>query len=327
MEKSGVSRRELLGVVLLGAMALPAAAGAQDEIAEEVEEAVAAVAPAPRPRAGAEMQTAEMGADVLDRKEFRRRQDLFTEAPVSFPDGVGNIKLPVNGRPKLLSKLLGRGATIVVNVKLDDPETISQVPAIRSMVAKYAAQGLNVICVATDQGDYEPDDSPTVRIKLAQQFGLVSSSKGPVIVTDKTDIVGKFSHPLYKYMTTNMPNPNDVTRITLNYEKFLLDSEGSIMRRYPRQWSAERMEADIQAVLKGEELPEESKKLLFAWREADKESTRSIYSFRKHYNYYDQSMAGQDWAGTKSEVFVPGSNEARWKGMSRGKPLEVPVAD
>lgn len=46
---------------------------------------------------------------------------------MSFPDGVGNIKLPVNGRPKLLSKLLGRGATIVVNVKLDDPETISQV--------------------------------------------------------------------------------------------------------------------------------------------------------------------------------------------------------
>jgi hypothetical protein len=26
-------------------------------------------------------------------------------------------------------------------------------------------------------------------------------------------------------------------------------------------------------------------------------------------------------------VFTPGSNEARFKGMSRGKPLEVPVAD
>ena len=36
------------------------------------------------------------------------------------------------------------------------------------------------------------------------------SSQGPVIVTDKTDIVGTFAHPLYKYMTTNMPNPNDV---------------------------------------------------------------------------------------------------------------------
>ena len=35
-------------------------------------------------------------------------------------------------------------------------------------------------------------------------------TQGPVIVTDKTDIVGTFAHPLYKYMTTNMPNPNDV---------------------------------------------------------------------------------------------------------------------
>jgi len=32
------------------------------------------------------------------------------------------------------------------------------------MVAKYAEQGLNVICVATDQGDYEPDDSATVSL-------------------------------------------------------------------------------------------------------------------------------------------------------------------
>jgi hypothetical protein len=146
-------------------------------------------------------------------------------------------------------------------------------------------------------------------------------------VTDKTDIVGKFAHPLYKYMTTNLPNPNDVTRITLNYEKFLLDSEGNVMRRYPRQWSAERMDKDVQAVLKGDFLPAEEKKWVFAWREADKESTRSMYSFRKHYNYYDQQTAGQDWAGTRSEVFTPGSNEARFKGMSRGKPLEVPVAD
>ena len=48
-------------------------------------------------------------------------------------------------------------------VSLNTP-SIYQVPAIRSMVAKYAEQGLNVICVATDQGDYEPDDSATVSL-------------------------------------------------------------------------------------------------------------------------------------------------------------------
>ena len=47
-------------------------------------------------------------------------------------------------------------------------------------------------------------------------------------------------------------------------------------------------------------------KWLFAWEQADKEATRSMYSFRKHYNYYDQQEAGQDWAGTKSEFFNAG---------------------
>lgn len=44
-------------------------------------------------------------------------------------------------------------------------------------------------------------------------------------------MVGKFSHPFIKYLTTNAPNPNNVTRITLNYEKFLCDAQGKVLRR------------------------------------------------------------------------------------------------
>lgn len=44
-------------------------------------------------------------------------------------------------------------------------------------------------------------------------------------------VVGKFSHPYFKYLTTNLANPNNVTRITLNYEKFLVDAEGKVLRR------------------------------------------------------------------------------------------------
>jgi hypothetical protein len=68
-DQAGVSRRELLGVVLLGAMALPAVAGAQDEIDGAVEEPAVKIT---RPRQGTQMQTAEMGADPLDRTEFRQ---------------------------------------------------------------------------------------------------------------------------------------------------------------------------------------------------------------------------------------------------------------
>jgi len=222
---------------------------------------------------------------------------------------------------------MGETLTIVMNIKLDDPETIIQIPALKTLVSQYKDQGLRAILIPTDQGDYEPDDSATVRIKVGQQFGLLSSTKGPVVVADKTDIVGKFCLPLYKYLTTNAPNPNDVSRITLNYEKFLVDADGNVLRRYPRQWGANRMEQDVKALLAEKPLPKQDPKWLFAWEQADKEATRSMYSFRKHYNYYDQQEAGQDWAGTKAEYFNAGSNEARFKGATTGKPLVITEGD
>lgn len=272
-------------------------------------------------RASADM--APMGADVLDRPEFRKRQDLVIEPVYTPPEGPLSLPVPVNGRNKTLKKLMGDKATLVMNIKLDDPETSRQIPALKTLVAAYAEKGLQAICVPTDQGDYEPDDSTTVRIKVAQQFGMQSSTKGPVVVADKTDIVGKFAHPLIKYLTTNAPNPNNVTRITLNYEKFLIDADGKVLRRYPRMWGSDLIEKDLVAVLAGKPLPPADPRWLKAWSEADKESTRSMYSFRKHYNYYDQQEAGKDWEGTKAELFTPGSVEARFKGVSKGKPLNI----
>lgn len=55
------------------------------------------------------------------------------------------------------------------------------------LVGLYAEKGLSAICMPTDQGDYEPDDSTTIRIKVQQQFGMPSSSKGPIVVADKAD--------------------------------------------------------------------------------------------------------------------------------------------
>eukprot|EP00288_Rhodomonas_lens_P016395 CAMPEP_0177709912 /NCGR_PEP_ID=MMETSP0484_2-20121128/11054_1 /TAXON_ID=354590 /ORGANISM="Rhodomonas lens, Strain RHODO" /LENGTH=356 /DNA_ID=CAMNT_0019221557 /DNA_START=42 /DNA_END=1112 /DNA_ORIENTATION=+ len=300
-ETQKLSRRQLMGFVGAAGLLAPFAANAE---------------------------TAEMGLDVLDRPEFRRRQDLVKFNSEDVADlNLSDIPFSINGKKKKVSKLLGKTATVVMNIKLDDPESTVQLPALRSLITQYADQGLGAILVPTDQGDYEPDDSATVRIKVASQYNIQSSTKGPVVVTDKTDIVGKFAHPLYKYLTYLQPNPNNVSRITLNYEKFLLDANGKVLRRYPRLWPADRMARDVAAVLAGQPLPAEDPRWLFAWKEADKEVTRSIYSFRKHYNYYDQQEAGQDWAGTKSEAFTPGSNEARFKGVTTGKPLEVPLGN
>jgi hypothetical protein len=58
------------------------------------------------------------------------------------------------------------------------------------------------------------------------------------------------------------------------------------VRRYPRKFSAYDMEADIKAVMNGQEVAEESPAFKKAWREAKREATKSEYSFRYNYNYY-----------------------------------------
>jgi len=329
-ENAGVtmSRRQVLNLGAMTAASVPLRALAADADDEE-EDAEELVAGGTRENAfdSTERVLAPKGDDPLDSEKFRKRQDL-KKFPAWTPEGdIGDLKIPVKGKDVKLGSLMGETATIVMNIKLDDPETITQIPALRALVAQYQEQGLRAILIPTDQGDYEPDDSATVRIKVGQQFGIKSSTKGPIVVADKTDIVGKFCLPLYKYLTTNAPNPNEVSRITLNYEKFLLDPDGTILRRYPRQWAADRMEKDVKAVLADAPLPKQDPKWLFAWEQADKEATRSMYSFRKHYNYYDQQEAGKDWTGTKSELFNAGSNEPRFKGATSGKPLVITEGD
>jgi len=318
-----LSRRQVLNAGAMALASAPLRAFALEEEEEEGEEE----ASASNAFQSTERVLAPKGDDPLDSDKFRNRQDLRKFKPWQPEGDISDLTVPVKGKGVKLGSLLGESATIVMNIKLDDPETITQVPALKALVAQYKANGLRAILIPTDQGDYEPDDSATVRIKMAQQFGVLSSTKGPVVVADKTDIVGKFCLPLYKYLTTNAPNPNDVSRITLNYEKFLLDADGNIMRRYPRQWAADRMEKDVKAVLNQEPIPKQDPRWLFAWEQADKEATRSMYSFRKHYNYYDQQEAGKDWSGTKAEYFNAGSNEPRFKGATSGKPLVISEGD
>lgn len=48
-----------------------------------------------------------------------------------------------------------------------------------------------------------------------------------------------------RYLCKGLKNPNGVARITLNYEKFLLDKDGIPVRRYPRKLQAADFEQDI----------------------------------------------------------------------------------
>ena len=135
-----------------------------------------------------------------------------------------------------------------------------------------------------DQGWFEGVDSNTLRLmfKSTYDFGQYPSA----VVFDKADLLGTNALPLYGWLTANFPNPWGVNRIVFNYEKFLLDADGTPLRRYPRKFPISLIEPDVQAVLEGRPLPEPSARYLKAWEDAKREAIKSEYAFKPGLNYY-----------------------------------------
>lgn len=218
---------------------------------------------------------------------------------------LGSYKLPYNHQNLAFKKFIGSKATIVFNMKIDDPQTIAQFPAINEIYNKYKNLGLNIHAFPTEQGWFEPDDDETCRAKAEVYYGFGGEKEFPnSVVFDKIDILGPSAHPLYKALTDYLPTPNGYRRITLNYEKFLLDSTGKPVRRYPRKYSAYDMENDIAALLNDKPLPEETLEFQKAWKQAKREVIKSEYAFRYNYNYYSAPDSMYKYDEKKDEVIA-----------------------
>lgn len=139
-----------------------------------------------------------------------------------------DFDVPFRGEPVEASTFLGK-ATVVVNVKFDDPETLDQMPALQSMFGRLNKDGLNVLAFPTDQGWFEADDSNTLRLKFKSVYGFGQYPKA--VVFDKSDLLGQNALPLFAWMTKSLSNPWGVKRLVFNYEKFLLDADGLPLRR------------------------------------------------------------------------------------------------
>eukprot|EP00967_Tisochrysis_lutea_P122236 scaffold202128_cov35-Tisochrysis_lutea.AAC.2 len=214
--------------------------------------------------------------------------DSFVSSSLSAPSAppgpvASDFDVPFRGEPQPLAGFLGK-ATIVVNVKFDDPVTLDQLPGLQSLFSRFNKSGLNVLAFPTDQGWFEADDSNTLRLKFKSvyDFGQYPSA----VVFDKADLLGGNALPLYTWLTRSMANPWGVNRLVFDYEKFLLGPDGRPLRRYPRKFAPQMMEADVEAILAGEALPPPSLALIKAWEDAKREAVKSEYAFKPGLNYY-----------------------------------------
>jgi len=201
----------------------------------------------------------------------RRRTALF------------DFDVPFRGEPTPIAPFLGR-ASVMVNVKFDDPVTLEQLPGLQNLLSEFSAQGLHVLAFPTDQGWFEADDSNTLRLKFKSVYNF---GQYPIsVVFDKVDLLGGNALPLYSWLTKTLPNPWGVKRLVFDYEKFLVDGSGNVLRRYPRKFSPLAMVPDVRAALAGEPLPAESAQLQQAWQDAKREAVKSEYAFKPGLNVY-----------------------------------------
>ncbi|MFD0051931.1 glutathione peroxidase [Actinomycetes bacterium NPDC127524] len=68
----------------------------------------------------------------------------------------------------------------------------------------------------------------------------------------KVDVNGKNAHPLFKYLTDHAPGVMGSKAIKWNFTKFLIDRDGSIVKRYSPSTKPMEIENDIQKLLKNE---------------------------------------------------------------------------
>uniref|UniRef100_A0A7S1ZVN5 Glutathione peroxidase n=2 Tax=Trieres chinensis TaxID=1514140 RepID=A0A7S1ZVN5_TRICV len=238
------------------------------------------------------------------RSEIKARMDSDTRSIYDFA-------LPVSGEPIPVAELVGQKwtsvsdgdeeyggvgarregsvkAILVVNIKQDDPIARKNIPELMALVSRFGRNGeLAVVCCPTDQGYYEPDTSALIRLKLKSEYGY--GINPATIITDKVQLLGTGSHPLWRWIQGKARTPAGLGRVEGNFEKFLVDARtGLPVRRYPRKYSPYEMREDVEAVVKGRALPPVTPEWKEGWRQATKDAEADTYRFQKGLNVFDQ---------------------------------------
>jgi len=139
--------------------------------------------------------------------------------------GISDFKLAdIRSGENLLAKLQGK-ALLLVNVASECGFT-PQYEALQSLHEELADKGFSVLGVPCNQfGGQEPGDEKEIVEFCSSRFAVSFP------MSRKVEVNGPKRHPLYAWLTDPARGfPGD---IAWNFEKFLIDSHGVPVGRYP----------------------------------------------------------------------------------------------
>ncbi len=142
-----------------------------------------------------------------------------------------------------------------------------QYDGLEALYKKYQDQGLVILGFPCDQFKHQEPGSDE---EIAEFCRLNHGVTFPLM--KKIDVFGENAHPIFKYLTQQVPNEEvhglkdratmkmvdalsksegrEEGGVRWNFTKFLISKDGSIIKRFAPVAKPEEMEADIEAMLK-----------------------------------------------------------------------------
>lgn len=170
---------------------------------------------------------------------------LLTPKTTIADEDISKILIQFNGESFPLKNYLGEKCTLVVNVASQCALT-PQYEGLVTLYNTYHSKGMNIIAFPCNQfGSQEPSSVDKIRIDMKRQYNV----EFPIM--DKIDVNGPYTHPLYSKLKSYQDiGVSNISKISWNFEKFLLDSNGIPIRRYKPGFEPEYIQNDIDSYIK-----------------------------------------------------------------------------
>jgi glutathione peroxidase len=151
----------------------------------------------------------------------------------------------LDGELTTLGGLTDGRAALVVNVASRCGLT-PQYGALEALQKEYADRGFTVIGVPCNQfKGQEPGTAEEIAEFCSATYGVTFP------MTDKVEVNGPRAHPVYQRLTSTPDAEGTAGDVQWNFEKFLIDGSGEVVRRFrpTTRPDAPEVKAAIEAVL------------------------------------------------------------------------------
>jgi glutathione peroxidase len=150
----------------------------------------------------------------------------------------------LDGTPGTLGDLTGRRTTLLVNVASRCGLT-PQYTGLERLHEQYADRGFTVVGVPCNQfGGQEPGSSEEIAEFCSATYGVTFP------MTEKVDVNGPDRHEIYRGLVDTPDGSGRTGDIAWNFEKFLIDSGGSVVARFDP--GVEPEDPDLVASIEGQ---------------------------------------------------------------------------